>query len=106
MLVDDDRGVREVGLQMMEMLGYQAFSCASADEAIERVSDCDIVFTDILMDDDADRGIDLIKRIRASGNDIPIVAISSRPPPQGHRGWGGCQDSQALAAGDAQEDSL
>ena len=51
MLVDDDRGVREVGLQMMEMLGYQAFSCASADEAIERVSDCDIVFTDILMDD-------------------------------------------------------
>ena len=52
---------------------------AAADEAIERVSDCDIVFTDILMDDDADRGIDLIKRIRASGNDIPIVAISGTP---------------------------
>ena len=77
MIVEDEPEVAEVGIAFAQMLGYEVFWCCSAEEAFERIGHCDLVFTDIFLQGDS--GLDLIERIRAAGNEIPIVATAGNP---------------------------
>ena len=74
MVVEDEPEVAEVGIMFAHTSGYEVFWCRSAEDAIERIGHCDLVFTDIFLQGDS--GLDLIKRIRTAGNEIPIVATA------------------------------
>ena len=74
MIVENEPELCELGVSIAHGLGYMAFACSSAEEAVERIGECDLVFTDIMLSGKS--GIDLIREIRAAGNDIPIVATS------------------------------
>ena len=74
MVVEDEPKVAEVAVIVIQSLGYVVFWCNSAKTAFKRIGHCDLVFTDLSMPEDS--GLDLIKWIRAAGNDIPIVATT------------------------------
>ena len=78
-VVDDNKGIAELGANMLKWCGYEAVCCFSADEARSRLDECDGVFTDLAMD--GETGLELIEWIRAEGNDMPIVATSGDPVP-------------------------
>ena len=74
MVVEDEPEVAEVAIMIAQTLGYEVFWCRSVEAAFERIGQCDLVFTDMFLQGDS--GLDLIERIRAEGNGIPIVATA------------------------------
>ena len=79
LVVDNEEDLARLGAQLVEMCGYRGISCSSGLEARALLRECDLVFTDLVMD--GFTGMDLIEWIRADGNDIPIVATSGSPEP-------------------------
>lgn len=76
-VVDDNKGIAELGANMLKWCGYEAVCCFSADEAKSRLDQCDGVFTDLAMD--GETGLELIEWIRSEDYDILIVATSGDP---------------------------
>ena len=74
MVVEDEPEVAEVSFIVIHSLGYDIFWCNSAKTAFKRIGHCDLVFTDLTMEEDS--GLDLIDWIRAAGADVPIVATT------------------------------
>ncbi len=78
LVVDDQRNVRDVMMEMLGRLGYEAESCASGGEAIDRLREkpgvYDLVLSDYLMPHIT--GIEMATEIRTDFPMIPIVLIS------------------------------
>ncbi|MBI5538310.1 MAG: sigma-54-dependent Fis family transcriptional regulator [Deltaproteobacteria bacterium] len=82
LIVDDQRSARRVLQRMLaEMPGLVVEEAASAEEALKACEGLrpDLVLLDIrLADDPRDRaGLDVLRRLRASGNGVPVVMVTS-----------------------------
>jgi FixJ family two-component response regulator len=78
-IVDDDISVRESTKELIESLGYEALTFASAAEFLEshRVSDTSCLITDLQMGGLS--GIDLQRRLVDEGRGIPTIFITAFP---------------------------
>ena len=78
-IVDDDVSVRESTRELIESLGYEALTFASAEEFLEsqRVSDTSCLITDLQMSGLS--GIDLQRRLVDEGRGIPTIFITAFP---------------------------
>jgi two-component system, OmpR family, response regulator PrrA len=76
--VDDDRSIREALERGLRLEGFDVTAVASGEEALV-VADSD--HTDVVVLDVGLAGIDgveVVRRIRANGNDVPICILSAR----------------------------
>jgi FixJ family two-component response regulator len=78
-IVDDDMSVRESTKELVESLGYEALTFASAEEFLEshQVSDTSCLITDLQMGGLS--GIDLQRRLVDEGRGIPTIFITAFP---------------------------
>jgi len=78
-IVDDDLSVRESTKELVESLGYEALTFASAEEFLEsqRLSDTSCLITDLQMKGLS--GIDLQRRLMDEGRDIPTIFVTAFP---------------------------
>jgi CheY-like chemotaxis protein len=76
LIVEDDRQVREMIREVMELEGYQAVEASDGKQAMRRFrkEPFDLVITDIFMPE-AD-GLQAIRQIRLDSPGTPIIAIS------------------------------
>ena len=83
LVVDDERPVREMLADALDMMGYDATAVGSASEALEtvRATSPALVLTDIEMPD-VD-GLGLTRRLRGQPvhADLPIVVVSTLDRP-------------------------
>ena len=78
LVVDDDRSIRDALERGLRLEGFEATAVASGEEAL-LVADSDR--TDVVVLDVGLAGIDgveVVRRIRAAGNDVPICILSAR----------------------------
>ena len=78
-IVDDDISVRESTKELVESLGYEALTFASAEEFLgsQRVRDTSCLITDLQMRGLS--GIDLQRRLVDEGLGIPTIFITAFP---------------------------
>jgi CheY-like chemotaxis protein len=78
LVVEDEALIRMLAVDMLLELGYQSDEAGNAAEALEQLrvpgADYELVFLDIGLPDK--RGDDLIKEIRASRRDLPLLVAS------------------------------
>jgi two-component system response regulator PrrA len=78
LVVDDDRSIRDALERGLRLEGFDVTAVASGEEALV-VADSD--HTDVVVLDVGLAGIDgveVVRRIRADGNDVPICILSAR----------------------------
>ncbi len=77
LIVDDDQSIREFLEILLEKEGYHVCSAGSGEEAIQsmRKEDISLVITDVRMP--GIDGVTLLKRIKASHPDIPVILITA-----------------------------
>ena len=78
-IVEDDTSVRESTKELVESLGYEALTFASAEEFLgsQRVRDTSCLITDLQMRGLS--GIDLQRRLVDEGRGIPTIFITAFP---------------------------
>ena len=76
-IVDDDTSVREGTRSLVQSLGHNAATFASAEEYLlsQYVGDTSCLITDLVMPGMS--GADLQQRLIADGNDIPVIFITA-----------------------------
>lgn len=81
LVVDDDRAIREAVVRAIKFDGMEAEAVATAREALQRVNGEHRTRPDLLILDlglpDLD-GLDVVKQIRARGDDIPVLVLTAR----------------------------
>jgi DNA-binding NtrC family response regulator len=79
LVVDDDPIVVKSCKRILHAEGFEVFTCGSADDALEKMKQCD--FDLILMDVKMPKhdGIFLMKEMKKNWPDIPIVVMSGYP---------------------------
>jgi DNA-binding NarL/FixJ family response regulator len=80
LLVEDEADTREMLGAAIERAGYRCVLAGGADEAIARAADpglIDVVVTDVVMPGGDERGLVLIKELRAAGVRAPIIVITA-----------------------------
>jgi FixJ family two-component response regulator len=71
-IVDDDASVREATRGLVQSLGHNAATFASAEEyLLSQYGDASCLITDLVMPGMS--GVDLQQRLIADGNDIPVI---------------------------------
>ena len=78
-IVDDDEGVRDSLLLLLECEGLEAQAFASGRQFLEadRPRDGDCLILDVHMAGMS--GLDLLEELRRRGNGIPVILITGRP---------------------------
>jgi two-component system response regulator MprA len=78
LLVEDDRAVRDAVRRALRLAGYEVESAASGDEALTRIAAAspDLVVLDVGIP--APDGLDVCRRVRTSGDRVPIVMLTAR----------------------------
>ena len=76
-VVDDDESVRESIEGLMRSVGYAVKACSSAEEFLssDHLSDTDCLILDVRMP--GMDGIELHRRLLASGRAIPVIFITA-----------------------------
>ncbi len=76
LLVDDNLLGLTARKSVLEQLGYAIVTAAGADEALQHLSGAqfDLIVTDYKMP--GMNGLELISKIRAQQNDVPIIVLS------------------------------
>jgi DNA-binding NtrC family response regulator len=79
LVVDDDPIVVKSCKRILQAEGFEVFTCPSADDALDKMKQCD--FDLILMDVKMPKhdGIFLMKEMKKNWPDIPIVVMSGYP---------------------------
>ena len=94
LVVDDERGFRDVVTVILESQGYQVHQAHHANDALGLLDETtpDLILTDMMMPEMD--GVGLIKRLRETPKwaNIPVVVSSAYSKPVGQE--------EALAAGD------
>lgn len=81
LVVEDEDGVRDVVVGMLEDLGYSAFAVPDADSALRQLmqpGSFDLVLTDLMLPGDIDVG-DFVETVRREQADMPIIYSSGMP---------------------------
>ena len=78
LLVDDDPILRSALQRLLVRRGHQVFGVGSVRQALKAFEGgaFDLVITDVYMPDED--GIDLLRQIRASDTEIPVIAFSGQ----------------------------
>lgn len=80
LVVDDERAVRDSLRRALTLEGYDVELAADGQEALdsldERAADADAVVLDVLMP--RLNGLEVCRRLRASGNRIPVLMLTAR----------------------------
>lgn len=79
LVVDDEPAVRESLRRALELEGYTVELAEDGETALEKLegaADPDAVILDILMP--GIDGLEVCRRIRASGNDVPVLMLTAR----------------------------
>ncbi len=76
LVTDDERAIRNTLKEILEYEGYEVFLAESGNQALEilREQQIHLVFLDIKMK--GMDGLETLKKIRESGNEVPVVMIS------------------------------
>lgn len=78
LVVDDDDSVRRVTERMLEASGFRVLSASNGIEALRmaalHIDAIDLIMMDVTMPQLS--GIEALKRLRASGNDVPVILSS------------------------------
>lgn len=79
MIVDDEPSLRITLTKFLHNEGYEATSCANAEEALVAFQHgwYDVVVTDIIMPKMT--GIELMKALRTQSNDVQIIVMTGEP---------------------------
>lgn len=79
LIVDDDPSIRKLLTKVAENSGFCTVTAASGKEAIvlAKQQSFDLILLDIMMNGHDD-GFEVIRSLRAIGNDIPIIILSGR----------------------------
>jgi DNA-binding NarL/FixJ family response regulator len=78
LLVEDERAMREQLGRALERAGYGCTLAASAEAALARlaaIGHVDAVVTDVVLGDEAWRGLRLLTELRGAGRRVPIVVM-------------------------------
>ena len=80
LVVDDDRAVRDALRRALTMQGYDVDLAADGEEALLKIRShpnaFDLLVLDVLMP--RLDGLDLTRRLRADGNELPILMLTAR----------------------------
>ena len=78
LVVEDERALNRVITKRLEKEGYSVDSCFDGEEAMHymRMGEFDAVIMDIMMP--RLNGIDAVKRLRAAGNDTPVIFLTAK----------------------------
>lgn len=76
LIVDDEELVLEMLVQMLKREGYEVEGASNGKEALKKINlnKPDLVITDLIMPEK--EGLELIKDLRGSYNELKILAIS------------------------------
>jgi two-component system cell cycle sensor histidine kinase/response regulator CckA len=77
LFVEDNDLMREIGMQILEDLGYRVICASNGQEALNaftETSDIDLIFTDVVMPEIG--GVSLLRSIRATGSRVKAVAVT------------------------------
>ena len=78
-LVEDEQPIRELLFEFLQDLGYQVLAFETADLAWEHIRErrypVRLLITDLRVPGDMD-GLDLIKRLRSTAPNTPVVVVS------------------------------
>ncbi|WP_223428612.1 response regulator [Tateyamaria pelophila] len=77
LVVDDILANRMILQRQLEQLGLGVICCASGSEALEHLSDVDLILTDHNMPEMD--GLELAEAVRKAGVETPILLLSSNP---------------------------
>jgi DNA-binding response OmpR family regulator len=77
LVVDDDPDIRSVMQMVLEGEGYEVVCAETAEEGVRAYleHDPDLVVVDLMMEE-VDAGTNLVKELRALGNQAPIFMLS------------------------------
>jgi len=78
LIAEDDRAVREAVERAISFEGYDVITARDGSEALQRVLNerPDLVVLDVMMP--IVDGLEACKRLRASGNDVPVLMLTAR----------------------------
>lgn len=77
-LVEDEKDLNNLIHTYLEKEGYNVVSYYNGNSAINNIdNNIDLWILDIMLDDDIS-GYDIIKKIRESGSDVPVIFTSAR----------------------------
>jgi FixJ family two-component response regulator len=74
-IVDDDEAVRDALFDLLQVEGLPARTFEGAAPFLEAFDDFDCVITDVRMRETD--GIELQRRLRAGGSDMPVIYVTS-----------------------------
>jgi len=76
LIVDDERGIREVFKAVLEEAGYAVVTAPNGEQALAEVSNCDFdaILLDVRMPGVS--GLEVLKQIRAKHPDVSVLMIS------------------------------
>ncbi len=77
LFVEDNDLMREVGMQILEDLGYQVLCASNGLEALKvfnQSEDIDLIFTDVVMPEVG--GAAMLQKIRQSGSQVKALAVT------------------------------
>jgi two-component system, OmpR family, response regulator len=79
LVVDDERAWRAILETDLRLLGYEVVTAADAGEALERASSArpSLAIVDLMLPEPVD-GPELVRRLRARGDRVPVVFYSAR----------------------------
>src|SRR5207302_4661037 len=79
LVVDDERAWRAILETDLRLLGYEVVTAADAGEALERASSerPALAIVDLMLPEPVD-GRELVRRLRARGDQVPVVFYSAR----------------------------
>ena len=81
LLVDDERTIVDLLTRILSDLGYRVASAETGPRAIEiferRADDIDVLLVDLLMPEM--NGLDVIHKVRAIRDDLPVILCSGQP---------------------------
>src|ERR1700753_102794 len=78
LVVDDDRGLRDVLRRALSLSGYEVVLAANGSEALSEVTSSvpDAVVLDVGLPDSA--GLELCRLLRREGNRVPVLMLTAR----------------------------
>lgn len=89
LLVEDEFLIRLTLAETLQDAGYEVMEAEDADEALAHLAagPVDLLLTDIQLPGPAD-GNELVRRVRATHPELPVIFMTGRPEPGGTRPGG------------------
>jgi DNA-binding NtrC family response regulator len=74
LIIDDEEGVRNLLARFFSMKGLRVITVESVDAARERISECDMVLSDVRIGDE--NGLEFLEEVRGHGTVKPFLFMS------------------------------